>query len=68
MLNISCHSLLACQVFVEKRLGTLMDFPLQAKDLFCLAAFLVFVVVVVVSYLYILQIKLQYVLVLACFC
>ena len=39
---ISCHSFLACQVSVEKSTSGLMDFALETKDFFCLAAFKIF--------------------------
>ena len=38
-LNISCHSLLACKVFVEKSVDSLMGVPLHVTLCFSLAAF-----------------------------
>ena len=38
-LNISCHSLLACRVSIEKSVDNLMGFPLYVTFCFFLAAF-----------------------------
>ena len=39
MLNISCHSLLASKVSVEKSAESLMGIPLYVTNCFCLDAF-----------------------------